>query len=402
MTRDGSSVTFTSEEQLHRRRRRRQHRPLPLERATDSPDPALGRQRQQATPDDCSATWIEGCGVEVPNTERRYGLVEPKFHSAIPKSPTSRRRVWTTSPRKTAATSTSTRPSCSTGSNSESRTSATSTLRTPTAVQFVATLDVGTQVNRMTISPGTAGFAAFLTDVTDDVVRQPRVRRGLPYERDRRNPGLRLVPSRTDRLPRTCTVSQGGKFMADDGRTFFATKDSLVPRDKNGEITDVVRVRRRPPAADQRRRSRSRDFTGEAEMLRPLREARDHRARGGQPRRHRRLLLDLRRRWSTKTTTGQFVKFYDARTNGGFPQPPVDCSLRRRRRVPRRRQLAADAADRSPPARTSGDAATSSPRARRRRRRRSRRRSKKKKKPKRKAGRSEASEPMSEGTMSDD
>ena len=27
--------------------------------------------------------------------------------------------------------------------------------------------------------------------------------------------------------------------MADDGRTFFATKDSLVPRDKNGEITDV-------------------------------------------------------------------------------------------------------------------------------------------------------------------
>ena len=27
--------------------------------------------------------------------------------------------------------------------------------------------------------------------------------------------------------------------MADDGRTFFATKDSLVPRDNNGAITDV-------------------------------------------------------------------------------------------------------------------------------------------------------------------
>ncbi len=26
---------------------------------------------------------------------------------------------------------------------------------------------------------------------------------------------------------------------------------------------------------------------------------------------------------STKTTTAQFVKFYDARTNGGFAQPPV-------------------------------------------------------------------------------
>ncbi len=27
--------------------------------------------------------------------------------------------------------------------------------------------------------------------------------------------------------------------MADDGRAFFATEDSLVPRDKNGDIFDV-------------------------------------------------------------------------------------------------------------------------------------------------------------------
>ena len=58
---------------------------------------------------------------------------------------------------------------------------------------------------------------------------------------------------------------------------------------------------------------------------------------------------------------GEFVKFYDARTGGGFPEEPELLALRGGRRVPRRRQLrAAAAGDRS-----AGDlgasAATSSP-----------------------------------------
>ena len=112
MTRDGSSVTFTSEERLA---------PgdtddsIDLYRWNEASDSLtlLSIGNNKGNSNDCSATWIEGCGVEVPNTERRSGRW-PRSHSATPMCPTSRRRVWMTSPLKTAEMSSSTRPSCST------------------------------------------------------------------------------------------------------------------------------------------------------------------------------------------------------------------------------------------------------------------------------------------------
>ena len=109
--------------------------------------------------------------------------------------------------------------------------------------------------------------------------------------------------------------------MADDGRTFFATKDSLVPRDKNGTITDVYEyVGGRPQLISGALAAR--DFTGESEVLglfaRPETTGLEAVSRDG---------TDVY--FSTFDTlvdedhNGQFVKFYDARTNGGFAQPPM-------------------------------------------------------------------------------
>ena len=109
--------------------------------------------------------------------------------------------------------------------------------------------------------------------------------------------------------------------MSDDGRTFFATKDSLVPRDKNGEVTDVYEyVGGRPQLISGALASR--DFTGESEVLglfaKPETTGLEAVSRDG---------TDVY--FSTFATlvdedhNGQYVKFYDARTGGGFPQPPV-------------------------------------------------------------------------------
>ena len=161
-------------------------------------------------------------------------------------------------------------------------------------------MEVGTQVKRMTISRD-GRFAAFLTPSKADVVRQPWLRRGLPLRRRSGNAGLRVLPPEGPPT-KNVTVSQGGKFMADDGRTFFATKDSLVPRDKNGDVTDVYEyIGGRPQLISGALASR--DFTGESEVARPVRETGDHRPRGGQPATAPTSSSRRSRRSSMKTTT---------------------------------------------------------------------------------------------------
>ena len=93
------------------------------------------------------------------------------------------------------------------------------------------------------------------------------------------------------------------------------------PRDKNGEITDVYEyVGGRPQLISGALAAR--DFTGESEVLglfaRPETTGLEAVSRDG---------TDVY--FSTFATlvdedhNGQYVKFYDARTNGGFAQPPV-------------------------------------------------------------------------------
>ena len=108
--------------------------------------------------------------------------------------------------------------------------------------------------------------------------------------------------------------SEDGRFMSDDGRAFFATKESLVPRDGNG-INDVY------------------EFVG----ARPQLISSGTGSQEGTELEHRGLLgvtangVDVF--FSTYDTlvgqdeSGGVYKFYDARTKGGFPfnKPPAPC-----------------------------------------------------------------------------
>jgi hypothetical protein len=180
-------------------------------------------------------------------------------------------------------------------------------------VQLVATLDPGTVVNRMQISPdGT--HAAFVTASQLTGYANHGFKEVYTYDADTGN--LQCASCRPDGVSPTSHVeaSQSGRFMSDDGRTFFATKDSLVVQDTNG-ITDVYEyVAGRPQLITAG--NGSRDFTGggTASVLLPgVFTGLEAVSADG---------VDVY--FSTYDTlvpqdeNGAFVKFYDARTNGGF------------------------------------------------------------------------------------
>ncbi len=102
-----------------------------------------------------------------------------------------------------------------------------------------------------------------------------------------------------------------------------------------------LRVRRRPAAADQLR-SRLARLHRRLGTPQPLLRPGKHRARGGQPRRHRRLLLDLRNpgRGGPQRPVRQVLRRPQRRR---LRRKPAARALCRRRRVPRRRQRPAGA-----------------------------------------------------------
>ena len=71
MTRDGSSVTFTSDEQLNGEDEDSSVDLYRWEESTDSLT-LLSVGNGAGNEDDCEATWTSGCDIEVPDTERRW------------------------------------------------------------------------------------------------------------------------------------------------------------------------------------------------------------------------------------------------------------------------------------------------------------------------------------------
>jgi hypothetical protein len=112
-------------------------------------------------------------------------------------------------------------------------------------------------------------------------------------------------------------ASQSGRFMADDGRTAFATSDALVENDTDDRVDVYEFVAGRPQlittgTSQNDLLAGNRFYPGEYTGLEAI-------SRDG---------VDIY--FSTYETlapdedaNGQFLKFYDARTNGGFPPPPA-------------------------------------------------------------------------------
>jgi hypothetical protein len=190
------------------------------------------------------------------------------------------------------------------------------------AVHYVATFDPGTQVNRLQIAPDGV-HSGFIT--ASNLTGYDAHGKKEMYTYDVESGVVRCASCRPDGLPpiANATASQSGPFMSDDGRVFFNTKDPLVARDVDGELTDVYEyVNGRAQLISSG--TASRDSTGGSNEVNILQLPKT--ARTGLES----VSADGTDVYFTSYDTlvpqdenGSFIKFYDARTNGGFEPTPV-------------------------------------------------------------------------------
>jgi hypothetical protein len=187
-------------------------------------------------------------------------------------------------------------------------------------LRYVTTLDPGTTVNRMQISPDAdrAAFvtAARLTGFDNDGVKQMYV-----YNAD--TGVLQCASCNPSGAAPTGDVlgSGGGPFMADDGRAFFTSPDALVPEDSNGLMDVYEFVDGRPQLITTG--TTDKDLYAGGEFFPKQFTGLEAVSADG---------VDVY--FSTFATlvpediNGEYVKFYVARTGGGFPIDPglQDCA----------------------------------------------------------------------------
>jgi hypothetical protein len=187
------------------------------------------------------------------------------------------------------------------------------------AVHLVATLDPGTEISRMQISPEGL-HAAMVTDSRLSSYDNRGFREMYTFDPEaERITCVSCNPSGAAPIG-DVAASQGGRFMADDGRAFFTTRDALVPRDRDGKILDVYEyVSGRPQLITSGLGAR--DYTGGSEtislLLKPQHTGLEAVSRSGTD-----VFFSTYETLVSEDHNGEFVKFYDARTGGGFANDP--------------------------------------------------------------------------------
>lgn len=187
------------------------------------------------------------------------------------------------------------------------------------AVHLVATFDAGTTISRMQISPDGA-HAAMVTASQLTSYDNQGFRMMYTYDPD--TGVIRCASCNPAGTSPAADVraSQGGRFMDDNGRAFFSTEESLVPRDTNGRIFDTYEyVGGRPQLISSGQGSRH--FTGGSEIFQLVTQPQfiglEHVSHDGQD-----VYFSTFETLLNRDHNGEFVKFYDARTGGGFPEDP--------------------------------------------------------------------------------
>jgi hypothetical protein len=181
--------------------------------------------------------------------------------------------------------------------------------------QLVATFDPGTDISRMQISTD-GSHAAMVTESQLTSQNINGTEQMYSYDADTGVIRCASCDPRGRTPVRSVKASQNGRFMADDGRTFFSTEEALVPEDGNGTIIDTYEyVGGRPQLISSGQGSR--DFTGGSELVslaaKPEFIGLEHVSRDGVD-----VFFSTYETLVPQDNNGQFVKFYDARTNGGF------------------------------------------------------------------------------------
>jgi len=120
-----------------------------------------------------------------------------------------------------------------------------------------------------------------------------------------------------DGKPATADVhaSQNGLFLTEDGRTFFSTTESLVPQDTDKGVDVYEFVDGRPQLITPGTGTAS--ITGQSYVAFEEQPGLIGVSANGTD-----VYFSTYDSLISEDHNGDFLKFYDARTNGGFPQPP--------------------------------------------------------------------------------
>ena len=175
--------------------------------------------------------------------------------------------------------------------------------------QYVATLEPDKQIERINVAPD-GSHMAFVTKTRMTAYDNAGFSEMYLYDPAART--IKCVSCRPDGAPPTSDVigARNGLFMSFDGRTFWTTKDGLVPRDANQKVDVYEFVRGRPQLIT----TGTADDTGNEFQVPGLAGV------SGDG-------IDVY--FATYATlvpqdeNGDVLKFYDARTNGGIAAEPV-------------------------------------------------------------------------------
>jgi hypothetical protein len=312
MTRDGSKVFFTTEAQLS---------PSDTDASVDlyqwredgselGEYKVLSQGNGQGDSDECSPSWsVSGCGVDFLKTQQAhpYGNAAVSARGMDDQFAEDSGDIYFYSPEVLD----SEHPGVRNEKNLYVYRSG--------SVHLVATLDKGTDITRMQISPD-GRFAAIRTKSA--LTSHPTNGFQQIYTYNADTGLIRCASCNPSGAPPTADVraSQNGRFMADDGRTFFSTQDRLDPRDQDGEITDVYEyVDGRPQLITSGQGNR--DFTGGSEVFNLLSSA-AYTGLEGVSHDGVDVFFSTYDTLVGRDHNGEYVKFYDARTGGGFSEEP--------------------------------------------------------------------------------
>lgn len=309
MTRNGSKVFFTTPEQLSPQDTDSSEDLYMWSEATGQVT-LLSQGDGNGNVDSCNAGWTSGCSVKPLNPEYAH----PNGNRAV-SAPNSMDDLFAEGSGDVYFYS----PEILDGSRPGIRNQRNLYVYRKGAVHLVATLDPGTEINRMQISSD--GLHAAMLTASRLTSYDNRGFREM-YTYDPETERITCASCNPSGAPPTGDViaSQGGRFMAEDGRVFFTSRDALVPRDRNGKILDVYEyVNGRPQLITSGLGPR--DYTGGSEILNLL-EKPQHTGLEAVSRDGTDVFFSTFETLVSQDHNGEFVKFYDARTGGGFPNDP--------------------------------------------------------------------------------
>jgi hypothetical protein len=188
-------------------------------------------------------------------------------------------------------------------------------------LQLVSALDPGTQIERITVSTD-GSHAAFLTKSSMTAYNSEKQPEVYAYNADTntiRCASCNPSGAKPQTGAKVVTVAESGPFMANDGRAFFATKESLVPQDTDGirDFYEYVDGRAQLISSG----TGEREGTGGLETLSfffgSLQTSLEAVSRDGAD-----VYFSTFESLVPEDQNGSFIKMYDARAAGGFDFNP--------------------------------------------------------------------------------